>query len=208
MNKIIDLTQINYKPEYPLDLQGWSNEFPIFEDLIKNNKPSIIIEVGTWKGASAIKMANLSKQYNLKSKIYCVDTWLGAEEFWTGWADTQERDLIIKNGYPQIYYQFLSNVFNTKNEDIIIPITNTSHIASIIFKYYNIKANLIYIDGSHDYKDVISDMEDYYNLLEKDGIIFGDDMNWESVRNAVNDFSKSHNIKYELAYDHFWIIKK
>lgn len=208
MNKIIDLTQINYKPEYPLDLQGWSSEFPIFEDLIKNNKPSIIIEVGTWKGASAIRMANLSKKYNLKSKIYCVDTWLGAEEFWTKLSNTPERNLLLNNGYPQIYYQFLSNVFNTNNQDIIIPIPNTSHIASIIFKYYSIKADLIYIDGSHDYKDVLSDMEDYYDLLEKNGTMFGDDMTWESVRSAVNDFTKLRNIKYELINNNFWLIKK
>ena len=208
MNNLINLKDINYIPEYQLDLGGWSGNSNVFKELIEFKKPQIIVEVGTWKGQSALNMANIIKNLNLQTKIYCIDTWLGAEEFWTWLKDTPDRNLLFKNGYPQIYYQFLSNVFHTKNQDIITPIPTTSHIGSIILKYYNIKPDLIYIDGSHDYNDVLSDLNDYYNILNNNGIIFGDDIPWLSVKNAIDIFCKNNNINYEILENNFWIIKK
>jgi len=203
----LNLDGLAYVPEHPLDLQGWGSTDAIFEELIIEIKPNIIVEVGTWKGASAIHMAEMVKKHNLNTKIYCIDTWLGAEEFWTSAKGTPERNLFLKNGYPSIYYRFLSNVFHTKNENIIIPIPNTSHIGAVILKYYNIKPDLIYIDGSHLYGDVLSDLNDYYGLLDNGKIIFGDDLNWESVSKAVNDFCLSKNISYKNVNSK-WIINK
>ena len=65
----------------PKDLQGWNGESPIFSALIQTLKPRHIIEVGTWKGQSAITMARAVKAQGLATKITCVDTWLGALEF-------------------------------------------------------------------------------------------------------------------------------
>jgi hypothetical protein len=210
MNNLINLKDINYIPEYQLDLGGWNGNSNVFKQLIEFKKPQIIVEVGTWKGQSALNMANIIKNLNLQTKIYCIDTWLGAEEFWTWMKDTSDRNLLLKNGYPQIYYQFLSNVFHTKNQDIITPIPNTSHIGSIILKHYNINPDLIYIDASHNYNDVLSDLNDYYELLNNNGIIFGDDFGdgWPGVKNAVNDFCINNNLGYEIFENNFWIIKK
>ena len=200
---------MNYTPEYPLDINGWNGNSNIFKYLIELKKPKIIVEVGTWKGQSALNMANAVKKLNLESKIYCIDTWLGAEEFWTWLKNTPERNLLFKNGYPQIYYQFLSNVFHTKNQDIIIPIPTTSHIGSKILKHYNIKPDLIYIDGSHDYDDVLVDLNDYHKLLNDNGVIFGDDyFAFDGVKNAVNCYCNTNNIRYELLENNFWMIKK
>jgi predicted O-methyltransferase YrrM len=55
------------------DLQGWGQGSPIFEQVIKGKRPATIIEVGTWKGASGIRMATLLKQHGLPaSRIICV----------------------------------------------------------------------------------------------------------------------------------------
>jgi hypothetical protein len=83
-------------------------------------------------------------------------TWLGAEEFWTSQADTGERDLRQKNGYPQVYFDFLANVVQHDCQDLIVPIPNTSFIGHIILKNRGVLADLIYIDGSHVYEDVKS----------------------------------------------------
>jgi hypothetical protein len=42
-----------------LDLQGWASTHPIFEKTIETLRPELIVEVGTWKGASAVHMAKL-----------------------------------------------------------------------------------------------------------------------------------------------------
>ena len=58
-------------PFFEKDLTGWGGEHPIFEKLILNLKSQlpIIVEVGTWKGQSAINMANILKKNDIKGKI-------------------------------------------------------------------------------------------------------------------------------------------
>lgn len=178
-----------YKGFKPLkkDVQGWNSEHHIFKELIERVNPKVIIEVGTWKGASAITMCNAVKELGLETKMYCVDTWLGALEFLTNLKDTKERDLRFKNGYPQIYYQFLSNIVHSGYQDIITPIPNTSATAARYFKAHDIKADLIYVDASHEYEDVKADIENYSTLLNDGGVMFGDDYSWPGVFRAVNE---------------------
>jgi len=62
---------------YPSDVTGWGGDSPAFAELIHEIKPSLIIEVGSWKGASAITMADALAAEKLPGKILCIDTWLG-----------------------------------------------------------------------------------------------------------------------------------
>jgi hypothetical protein len=193
----------------PIDLQGWNGDSKVFGELIKEIKPNHIIEVGTWKGLSAITMCNAIKENNLNTQITCVDTWLGAVEFWDYLSSTNERNLLQKNGYPNIYYQFLSNVVHTNNQDIILPFPNTSRIGYYYFKNKQITADLIYIDASHEYEDVLDDINMYFQILNDGGIIFGDDfVHWQGVQKAVNEFTQKNNLKYEILENNFWIIRK
>lgn len=186
----------------PPDLQGWNSEHHIFPDLISKTNPKTVIEVGTWKGASAIHIASFLR--NTGAILYCVDTWLGALEFM---GQTGERDLMLKNGYPQVYYQFLSNVIHNNCRDIIIPVPQTSTIAARWFKKQGIKAELIYIDGSHDEQDVYDDLCNYYDICTK--VMFGDDWrHFADVERAVTRFCNERNIIFDVVDDNFWIIKK
>jgi SAM-dependent methyltransferase len=192
----------------PKDTQGWNGDNVIFDELITEVKPSHIIEIGTWKGQSAITMAKVLKERNIPGRITCVDTWLGALEFWNECKDTPERNLLQKNGYPQIYYQFLSNVVHEGLESYILPFPNTSFIASKYFKANNITAELIYVDGSHEYDDVMSDCMSYWDILKPGGILFGDDWTWNSVKAAAEDFVKIKQVSVRVVGDLHWIIKK
>jgi len=184
----------------PDDMQGWNSIHPVFGQLIDRTNPKTIIEVGTWKGASALYMADLCHSKSLNSHIYCVDTWLGAVEFCTTLADTPERDLLLRNGYPQIYYQFISNVIHKGHQQRITPVPNTSLNAAKILAYHGVKAELIYIDGSHEYDDVKADIKAYLPLLKPGGIMFGDDYGWQGVQQAVNEM-----IPHKVIDNNYWI---
>jgi SAM-dependent methyltransferase len=190
----------------PEDLQGWNSDSKIFDDLILEVKPKVIIEVGTWKGRSAIHMADVVKANKIPcSYIYCVDTWLGAIEFWTNLAHTPERDLLLKNGYPQVYYQFISNVIHHKHQDIIVPFPNTSTTAAKFFATTGVAPDLVYIDASHEYSDVLEDIRLYYWLLNPGGVLFGDDyFNFNGVKDAVDVSPAEH----QVLYDNFWVMRK
>lgn len=58
---------------YPFDSKGGMLH-PLFQRVIDGLKPGLIIEVGAWKGASALHMAGLLKNANLDAAVICVDT--------------------------------------------------------------------------------------------------------------------------------------
>jgi len=196
----------NFSDLLPLDLQGWGGGRKIFRTLIDEINPILIIEVGTWKGQSAINMASYLKEKKLEAKIICVDTWLGGMEFMN--SEDPRKNLIPKNGYPQIYYQFLSNVIHKGLQNYIIPFPNTSLIAARYLKNNNITSKFIYIDGSHNEQDVLMDLNNYWKLLESGGIIFGDDYKWGSVKRAVDTFVTNNMLKITIVDDVIWIIRK
>jgi hypothetical protein len=199
---------------FDLDLQGWGAERPILTELIDEVHPELIIEVGTWKGASSIKMGLHIKTNQLNTKILCIDTWLGSIEHWDKIKSQDPelyfryRSLRLKNGYPQLYYQFLYNVISCQLQDVIIPFPNTSLMASKWLARQSIRADLIYIDASHDETDAYHDISNYFNLLTKRGVIFGDDYNEAyGVKRAVARFMVLHDA--EFSHDNgVWVIRK
>ena len=193
----------------PEDSSGWNGKSQLFEKLIQDLRPKTIIEVGTWKGQSAITMGNSVKNLGLETKIYCVDTWLGAIEFWGFLKETEERNLFLKNGYPQVYFQFLSNVVHHGLQDIILPFPNTSENGYRYLRDNGISPELVYIDASHEEDDVYRDITNYYNLLSIGGVIFGDDyISWEGVNKSVNRFSEENNLTFDVIENNFWLITK
>ena len=67
------------------------------------------------------------------------------------------------------------------------------------------KYNIIYIDGSHYYKDVFRDAINAKKFLDKDGIIIFDDYIFNFYKNkkhnpisAINKFLKKFNDNFEI----------
>lgn len=175
------------------DDQGWGGNHPIFRELIKLTRPKLIVEIGTWKGRSAMHMAECLEAEGLTdSRIICIDTWLGAEEFIDKPDDDPKRGLMRRMGYPQIYYQFLSNVDYRALGKYIVPLPQPSSIGLRYLRNKGLKADLIYIDGSHEYEDVRDDLDKSNYLLNRGGIVFGDDYceYWQGVVNAVEDWAE------------------
>lgn len=173
----------NFTP-LPKDLRGWNGDAPIFKRMVEEVRPKVIVEVGSWKGQSTVSLAKACKELGLDTKIYCIDTWLGAIEFYT--HPTEERDLMKKHGYPQVYYQFISNLYHEGVLHMVETIPLPSNVAHIVAP----QADLIYIDASHEYQDVVDDIENFSKKLNEGGIMFGDDYNnsvFPGVRQAVDE---------------------
>jgi predicted O-methyltransferase YrrM len=188
---------------------GFFNGSEVLDELVKNVKPNVILEVGSWMGHSGIHFAKKLKDFNLNTSfVLCVDTWLGSSEHWLN--DCYHKQMEIKNGRPNFYKRFLQNIVASGTQDIVIPISLPSSVAYEIFVKLQLKADLIYIDAGHGYDDVTSDISKYYQLLSNKGIMFGDDYFHLPVRNAVNDFAKNKNLKAISASNrgHKWIYLK
>jgi hypothetical protein len=193
---------------FPLDLQGWGSESAAFQTLLEEVRPELIIEVGTWKGASAIQMARTARQMGLSSEVLCIDTWLGALEFWESETDpARYQSLQLKNGYPSVYYQFLANVIRCDLAAAITPFPQTSSIAAIWLRLHGVSSRLIYIDASHEEEDVYEDLISYWDLVAADGILFGDDYSWDGVKMAVDRFCQEHGVPFAFLHDK-WVLRK
>lgn len=194
---------------YRFDATGWEGDSPAFRRLIMEVKPRLIVEVGSWKGNSALQMAAITREAGLSTQILCVDTWLGALEFWTNQTDRERYlSLQIRHGYPAVYYQFLANVCHKGFQDRIIPFPQTSSTAALWLRYYGITAEMVYIDASHEEDDVYSDLCNYWPLVSDNGVLFGDDYsNWDGVRLAVNRFGQEEQQNVQFVADK-WIFRK
>lgn len=176
--------------EYPADLQGWGSHHPVFREAIASLRPKVIVEVGTWKGASAIHMADLVQELGLETVIICVDTWLGSPEHYLAREPGWRESLLLRNGYPRLYFTFLGNVVRSGHAGRIVPLASTSENAALILKEKGVEADLVYIDAAHEEEPAYRDFRLYWDLLSPEGLMIGDDyMSWEGVTRAAHRFA-------------------
>jgi predicted O-methyltransferase YrrM len=203
-----------------IDLQGWNSDHPIFDRLVAETKPKVVIEVGSWKGRSArhlaLATANRAEIDEVSgisvpspSEIYCVDTWLGGLDHIT--SDKPQDDLARDAfGSPRLYEQFLRNFADEPDfAKRIFPIQNTSLNGARLLACMGVSAGLIYIDGSHEYQDAYADLCAYIQLLAPGGVIFGDDFRaFPGVFTAILRFSHEYGFKIEEVENNFWILRQ
>jgi hypothetical protein len=203
--------ELNIKP---FDGPLWGGKSDIFKSVIDEKNPKIIIELGTFLGNSTITMAKHLKQNNINCVIIAVDTWLGSQEHWI--TDKCNILHLYKNfefGISSMYDQFLTNVIAENLEDYIVPMPATTDTAYDVLLYYNIKADIIYMDADHRESVVYNDLLKYENLLKDGGLIFGHDIDWIEVKSAVDKYCKDKEKTYLEIMDSvenkikFWRIK-
>ncbi len=173
------------------DVQGWNSHHPFLGDTITHLRPTVVVEVGVWKGASTIHMAKRMRDLELNAAVIAIDTWLGSWEHWE-----QEQwfpDLMCQFGYPTLYYTFLTNVIEASASDYIIPLPLDSGNASVVLQRHSIQPQIVHIDGGHDRAAITADLDRWWPLLTLGGVLIVDDYDpdgnvWPAVRDAVDDF--------------------
>lgn len=206
MNKIEILKKLNLKDPYchikSLNLTKtesplWGGKANIFNDIITKKRPKLIIELGAFLGDSTITMAKSIKQNGLDCTVLTIDTWLGSQEHWL--QDKCNMLHLFDNfefGIGSLYNKFATNVIHENVENYIVPMPTTTDTAFDIIKSIGLKADIIYMDADHRESVVYEDLIKYHILLENDGIIFGHDIDWIGVQNAVERFCLEQHKTY------------
>ncbi len=202
---------VNWQAIKPEDLGGstdgqtWNSSHTIFRELVERVKPEVILEVGSWKGWSAIQMAKWCKP---STDIVCVDTWLGSFELLGLGGDLDAKITTDLLGYPNVYRTFLKNIKFHGFTHKIHPIPNTSLVAYRVLRHLEVRPELIYIDAGHSFEDVVADVNAYWQLLAPGGVIFGDDYSLPGVKQAVDLFFPQHNDTTITPDGQFWYVEK
>ena len=152
-----------------------------FSEILKKFNKVNYLEIGSFEGNSAMFVArNFSN-----SKIYCVDSWKGDEEYYN------LEFLKIEENFDKNISEFQSiSKFKTLSDEF--------------FNNNKIKFDVIYIDGYHKGYQVLKDFKNSWQTLNTGGILIFDDYIWKFfskiddnpcyvINQYINEISK--NIK-------------
>ena len=173
-------------------------------------EPTYIVECGSMIGGSAILMASTLKVMNNNTEIICIDPFIGDVNMWDWEKDGIDgkggwKFLNLENGIPTIYKRFLANCKYSGFEEKILPINTTTSVGiKLLQRLYHQKRittlpNYIYLDSAHEKDETFFELSLCWNFLINNSILFGDDWEWDTVRNDVIRFSNTikDNTDYE-----------
>ncbi|ERM97698.1 hypothetical protein AMTRI_Chr09g39060 [Amborella trichopoda] len=188
----------------PKRIKGWGSYGAVFENLVRRVKPRIIIEVGTFLGASAIHMADLSCDLGLKTQVICIDDFRG----WPGFRE-RFKDISMVNGDVMLLHQFMQNVVYLNLTEQILPLPFSTSSALVKLCEWGVMGDLIEVDAGHDFHSAWSDINMAYALLRPGGVIFGHDYftsaDDRGVRRAVDLFARRKGLFVGTDGQH-WVI--
>jgi hypothetical protein len=130
--------------------------------LIAKHTGPVVVELGSWLGRSTRYILGL----NPETRVICIDHWLG------GAANHKAH---FEKMLPVAYETFLVNCWEYR--DRITPVKLPTHLGLYEVHAAGIRPNLIYVDASHDYHDVMLDILLSRKLFPSAKII-GDDFGW------------------------------
>lgn len=134
-----------------------------------------ILEIGSWEGLSACFLAFRIPQ----AEITCVDTWEGSDEH-----EGLHNIAAVEKRFDSNVSQFQGTILKRKTSSSAFLKSNTT------------KFDLIYIDGSHHFSDVLSDAFMAFNALSSGGFLVFDDYLWEDYENPLHNPGRAINIFY------------
>lgn len=190
-------------------VKGWGSNGAVFENLIRRVRPKTIIEVGTFLGASALHMVELTRRLGLPdTQVVCIDDFRG----WPGFSDhPRMKDMKMLNGNVLLMYQFMQNVVQAKATESVVYMPFSSGSALEKLCEWGVFGELIEVDAGHDFHSAWSDINRAFKLLKpgsEGGVIFGHDYftaaDNRGVRRAVNLFARVHNLTVQIDGQH-WV---
>ena len=203
------------------DLAGWNSDHPLFDVLVneavaKTEESGVkeveIVEIGSWKGRSAVHMAKALKEarggkFRPGDRIYCLDTWQGGIDHLL--SDLPQDEIPRELGYPfPLYRQFLWNCYREEVHEVIQPVVAPSAIGIGLLRAQGISPDLAYVDGAHDHDGAYSDLSGIYPLVAPGRVVFGDDVNMPGVQSAVSRFMDREGIAQIEIDVPFWVVRK
>ncbi len=196
---------------YAGDLQGWNSDHSYLRRVVDQLRPTLVVEVGVWKGCSVITLADQMKQAGCDGVVLAVDTWLGS---WDHWLVADHFDEMgFQNGYPTLFWRFMANVVNTGVQDHVVPLPLDSLNAFQVLSRIGVSIDALHIDAGHDYLAVQKDLESWWSLLRPGGVLIADDYfddenkAWPEVKQAVDDFVAQRGLAFEHDRGKAWIAK-
>tara|TARA_Y100000361_G_scaffold135222_1_gene134942 strand:- start:424 stop:1149 length:726 start_codon:yes stop_codon:yes gene_type:complete len=203
------------------DVPGFINEAEfIFEDIIstisldqvtKRDEKYHVVELGTFLGQSACRMASLINEYEIDNITFdSIDLFWLPMHIMSNRDDWDEK---TQSGIPPSFHQYiewLNKIVKDAGGVTLSPIDVTKHPVRILGLedfvnfitcdtqyaarlYDDETLDFVWCDACHDYEYILKELETFWPKIKKGGMIAGDDYNTKDVKKAVKEFQKKYN---------------
>jgi len=169
-------------PARPLILdrlpQGWFHHGEQILDLLALHRPHRCVELGTWRGASALAMAHTLARWG--GVLTCVDTWMG-----------DVNGGIALDGTPSMLAECAGNlVRGGVNAAVrLVPAMTTA----AAYAWTDGPIDFLYVDADHSYESTRADLESWWPHVRVGGLVAGDDYEnpmYPGVKAAWDEFER------------------
>lgn len=181
LSKIVDQIPMDFGGGCPISKSLLMAKIALSENL------KTYVEIGIYRGRSFFPMARAMQL--LGGVAYGIDPYTkeAAYEFDVEAPVKQKIDeLIVTTDFSEMYAEVTAFRQAMGFEHCSEILRSTSSEAIDYFRNHRISIDMLHIDGNHDTKFVLEDIDLYMPLVKEGGYIVLDDIDWNSVKPALN----------------------
>lgn len=161
----------NYIPA----LEGWTEPEKACEmaEIIIDNHPKVVVEIGTFGGRSAIAQGFALRENNDGGKIYCIDPW--RLEYALEGESTDNRTWWTQNiDIDDIHKKCMHAIWQHNLDEWLVVIRAASQHCYQLFP----EIDMLLIDGNHSEVASFRDVQNYLPRVASGGFVWMDDSDW------------------------------
>lgn len=159
----------------------WFGRFaPVWREILKRFPPSRIVEIGSYEGRSAcFLIEECAAQRPIE--LHCIDTWEGGVEHdHEAMAEVERRfDANLARACSAAAHPVAFTKHKALSHTALVALLASGEVGGF---------DLIYIDGSHQAPDVLTDAVLSFQLLKLEGVMIFDDYLWSLEGPRRQDF--------------------
>lgn len=170
--------------EYPIwmDETAWAEHIPFAMFMVSAARPSVLVELGAYRGVSYCAFCQAIKSLKLKTKSYAIDTWQGDKHA----GELDDYVLTDLRAHHDPLYADFSNLLQNTFDNARAHFSDNS-------------VDLLHIDGFHAYEAVRHDFETWLPKMSRRGIVLFHDINvrksdfgvwkfWDEIKSEYPNF--------------------
>jgi predicted O-methyltransferase YrrM len=160
-------------------VEGWFNldEAHALYEAVRNRPPRqtplTVVEIGSWKGRSTITLASALEARGEGGVVFAIDPHTGSVEHHRRW------------GAVDTFAEFKANIERAGVSSFVEPLRMTSHDA--VERFSDGSVDVLFIDGSHEYEDVLRDCDDWFVKLAPGALVGFNDTSWPGVYRVMRE---------------------
>lgn len=177
------IEDIDQAVDAALQIQGWKTRDELVWMAQNARRSKMVLDVGCWRGRTTKLMSSVMRGYG---QVIAVDH---LQAPYTG--ETARNEIIQREGQLRIITDFMGNLYEELHGGKVYGIFLDGDEARKAVASFlgGSKVDFAWIDGDHDYKDVVADIQAYRPLMAPGSVFAGHDYEpaFPGVVQAVND---------------------